>query len=68
MRYFQRFLVSLTDILAEILGKILAEILKSNSAENIELLNNKLHVLLPPGGLVSLPGGFASLSFDKGVP
>ena len=34
----------------------------------IELLNNKLHGLLPPGGLVSPPGGFASLLFDQGIP
>ena len=34
----------------------------------IELLNNKLHGLLPPGGLVSPPVGFAPLSFDQGVP
>ena len=34
----------------------------------IELLNNKLHGLSPPGGLVSPPGRFASLSFDQGVP
>ena len=32
---FMKFLVSLTDILAEILDNILLEILKSNSAENI---------------------------------
>ena len=31
----------------------------------IELLNNKLHGLLPPGGLVSPSGGFASLLFDQ---
>jgi hypothetical protein len=34
----------------------------------IELLNNKLHGLSPPGGLVSHSGGFASLLFDQGVP
>ena len=34
----------------------------------IELLNNKLHGLLLPGGLVSPSGGFASLLFDQGVP
>ena len=34
----------------------------------IELLNNKLHELSPPGGSVSPPGGFASLLFDQGVP
>ena len=31
----------------------------------IELLNNKLHGLSPPGGLVSPSGGFASLLFDQ---
>ena len=34
----------------------------------IELLNNKLRGLSPPGGLVSPTGGFASLLFDQGVP
>jgi hypothetical protein len=34
----------------------------------IELLNNKLHGLSPPGGLVSPFGGFASLLFDQVVP
>ena len=34
----------------------------------IELINNKLHGLLPPGGYVSPSGGFASLSFDQAVP
>jgi hypothetical protein len=34
----------------------------------IELLNNKLHGLSPPGGLVSLSGGFALLLFDQRVP
>ena len=34
----------------------------------IELLNNKLHGILPPTGLVSSLGGFASLSFDQGGP
>jgi hypothetical protein len=34
----------------------------------IELKNNKLHGLLPPGGSVSPPGGFSSLYFDQGVP
>ena len=34
----------------------------------IELLNNKLHGLSPPGGLVSPSGRFASLLFDQGVP
>jgi hypothetical protein len=34
----------------------------------IEKINNKNHGLLPPGGLVSPPGGFASLAFDKAVP
>ena len=33
----------------------------------IELLNNKLHGLTPPGGLVSPPGGFASLLCDQGL-
>ena len=33
-----------------------------------ELLNNKLHGLSPPGGLVSPSGGFASLLFDQRVP
>ena len=32
------------------------------------MLNNKLHELSPPGGSVSPSGGFASLSFDQGVP
>ena len=42
---------------------------QNNEIEDwIELLNNKLHGLLPPGGLVSPSGGFASLSFDQGVP
>ena len=31
----------------------------------IELYNNKLHRLSPPGGLVSPSGGFASLLFDQ---
>jgi uncharacterized protein YjbI with pentapeptide repeats len=31
----------------------------------IELLNNKLHGLSPPGGLVSPSAGFASLLFDQ---
>jgi hypothetical protein len=35
---------------------------------DIEVLNNKLHGLLPPGGLVSPSGRFASLLFDQGVP
>ena len=35
------------------------------SMANIELLNNKLHGLLPPGALVSPSGGFASLLFDQ---
>ena len=34
----------------------------------IDKINNKLHGLLPPGGLVSPPGGFASLAFDQAVP
>ena len=34
----------------------------------IELLNNKLHGLSPPGGFVSPFGGFASLLFDQAVP
>ena len=39
------------------------------SAEDaIELLNNKLHGLSPPGGFVSPSGRFASLSFDQAVP
>ena len=38
---------------------------KKNKEEDIELLNNKLHGLLPPGGLVSPSGGFASLLFDQ---
>ena len=35
---------------------------------SIEKTNNKNHGLLPPGGLVSPPGGFASLAFDQAVP
>ena len=34
----------------------------------IELLNNKLHGLLPLGGFVSPSGGFVSLLFDQAVP
>ena len=34
----------------------------------IDKINNKLHGLSPPGGLVSPPGGFASLAFDQAVP
>ena len=34
----------------------------------IELKNNKLHGLLPPGGSLSPPAGFASFFFDQGVP
>ena len=34
----------------------------------IELLNNKLHGLSPPGGFVSPSVGFASLLFDQAVP
>ena len=30
--------------------------------------NNKIHELLPPGGLVSLPCGFTSLALDQAVP
>ena len=33
----------------------------------IELMINKLHGLLPYGGLVSPSGGFASLLFDQGL-
>ena len=33
----------------------------------IELYNNKLHGLLPSGGLVSPSGGFASLLCDQGL-
>jgi hypothetical protein len=33
----------------------------------IELYNNKLHGLLPTGGLVSLSGGFASFLCDQGL-
>ena len=40
----------------------------SGEIKNIELLNNKLHGLSPPGGLMSPPGEFASLLFDQGVP
>ena len=35
---------------------------------SIAKINNKDHGLLPPGGLVSPPGGFASLAFDQVVP
>ena len=42
--------------------------IKSRRVKLIELLNNKLDGLSPFGGLVSPPGGFASLSFDQGVP
>ena len=38
------------------------------STLNIELLNNKLHELSPPGGFVSPSGGFASLSFHQVLP
>ena len=34
----------------------------------IELKNSKHHGLLPPGGSVSPPSGFASLFIDQGVP
>ena len=34
---------------------------------NIELYNNTLHGLSPPGGLVSPSGGFASLLCDQGL-
>ena len=34
----------------------------------IDKINNKNHGLLPLGGLVSPPGGFASLAFDQAVP
>ena len=54
---------------SEVFFIILAEIKQTLiKIYSIELLNNKLHGLLPPGGLVSPPGGFASLSFDQGVP
>ena len=39
-------------------------IAKSMQYLRMELLNNKLHGLLPPGGSMSPPGGFASLFFD----
>ena len=35
--------------------------------DNIELLNNNSHGLLPPGGLVSPSGGFVSLLCDQGL-
>ena len=35
--------------------------------ESIELYNNRLHGLSPPGGLVSPSGGFASLLWDQGL-
>ena len=40
-------------------------IAKSMQCLRMELLNNKLHGLLPPGGLVPRPGAFASLWFDQ---
>ena len=43
-------------------------IAKSMQYLRMELLNNKLHGLLPPGGLVSPPERFVSLMFDQGVP
>jgi len=35
---------------------------------SIELLNNKLHGLSPPGGFVSPSGGFSLLLFDQAIP
>ena len=35
--------------------------------EMIELYNNKLHGLSPPGGFVSSSGGFALLLCDQGL-
>ena len=50
-------------------GNFFVKIVLSNgSFLPIELLNDKLHELLLPVVLVSSPGGFASLSFDQGVP
>ena len=49
------------------LKKKLRAYVLSNVFVIIELLNNKLHGISPPGGLVSPPGGFTSLSFDQGV-
>ena len=34
----------------------------------IDKINYKNHGLLPPGSLVSPPGGFASLVFDQAIP
>jgi hypothetical protein len=47
-----------------------SQLLLLKGIEQFELLNNKLHGLSPPGGLVSppSPGGFASLLFDQEVP
>ena len=48
---------------------ILRPCLRQESAKIIiEMLNNKLHVLSPPGGFVSPSGRFASLLFDQAVP
>ena len=49
-------------------GLFLSGVRSVRVKRHIELLNNKLHGLSPPGGLVSPPGGFASLLFDQGVP
>ena len=35
--------------------------------KRIDKINNKLHGLSPPGGLVSPSGGFASLLCDQGL-
>jgi hypothetical protein len=42
--------------------------LNTDYGHTIELKNNKLHGLLPPGGSVSPPDAFASLFFDQAVP
>ena len=56
----------------QLLGLIITQLKSHMTCYNpmplIELKNNKLHELSPPGGSVSPPSGFSSLFFDQGVP
>ena len=47
------------------LGQIADNFLERSKVVCIELMINKLHGVLPSGGLVSPSGGFASLFFDQ---
>ena len=50
-----------------LIRSVKVEKILKDSLDSIELKNNKLHGLWPPGGSVSPPGGFASRFFDQGV-